>query len=187
MPAPRVRGHAAFRPDRCGTWTADLASAAVRDPGGLAARTDLLAAAYVAGVVLDAAGMGLHHGLCHGLGGRTGIAHGVANAIVLPHVMRFNLEATREAQERFALASLVANVDDRVAFRAWLGFNADRPTKSPSRNADAYASVGVRGEEVIEIARGIRDGRIPVTGTGQGNVRRRAATVRRPRRRVACR
>ena len=85
---------------------------AVRDPGGLAARTDLLAAAYVAGVVLDAAGMGLHHGLCHGLGGRTGIAHGVANAIVLPHVMRFNLEATREAQERFALAIGAASAED---------------------------------------------------------------------------
>ncbi len=38
--------------------------------------------------------MALHHGLCHTLGGTAGVPHGVANSIVLPHAMRFNLDAT---------------------------------------------------------------------------------------------
>jgi alcohol dehydrogenase class IV len=38
--------------------------------------------------------MALHHGLCHVLGGSAGVPHGIANSIILPHAMRFNLEAT---------------------------------------------------------------------------------------------
>src|SRR5205807_3400712 len=37
-----------------------------------------------------------------------------------------------------------------------------------------YATIAGRGEPVIDIARGIRDDEIAVTGGGQGNVRRRA-------------
>jgi alcohol dehydrogenase class IV len=37
--------------------------------------------------------MGVQHGLAQLLGGRTGIAHGLANAVVLPHAMRFNADA----------------------------------------------------------------------------------------------
>lgn len=61
-----------------------------RDPG---ARTDMLAGAWLAGWVLNNAPMGAHHGLCHGLGGRAGVPHGVANSIMLSHVMRFNASA----------------------------------------------------------------------------------------------
>jgi maleylacetate reductase len=56
----------------------------------LDAREDLLTGAYLAGFSIGNAAMALHHGICHVLGGRTGVAHGVLNAIMLPHVMRFN-------------------------------------------------------------------------------------------------
>jgi alcohol dehydrogenase len=46
--------------------------------------------------------MGLHHGICHVLGGRTGVAHGVLNAIMLPHVMRFNADAVPDAMSEIA-------------------------------------------------------------------------------------
>jgi alcohol dehydrogenase len=46
--------------------------------------------------------MALHHGLCHVLGGRTGVAHGVLNAIMLPHVMRFNADAVPDAMSAIA-------------------------------------------------------------------------------------
>jgi alcohol dehydrogenase class IV len=59
-----------------------------------AARSQMLLGAHLAGVALAGAGMALHHGLCHVLGGSAGVAHGIANAIVLPHAMRFNCEAT---------------------------------------------------------------------------------------------
>lgn len=56
------------------------------DDGG--ARAELLGASYAAGVVHDLAGTGLHDALCHGLGSRAGVPHGLANAILLPSSIR---------------------------------------------------------------------------------------------------
>ena len=47
----------------------------------------------LAGMALAHVAMGLHHGLCHVLGGTAGVPHGIANAIILPHALRFNLDA----------------------------------------------------------------------------------------------
>lgn len=60
----------------------------------LQARTEMMIGSHLAGVGLAGVAMGLHHGLCHVLGGTAGLAHGAANSIILPHAMRFNLEAT---------------------------------------------------------------------------------------------
>src|SRR4051794_2571403 len=67
--------------------------AVVDDPIDVEARTGMLAAAALGGRCLQNAGMGVHHGLAQLVGGRTGIAHGVANAVILPHAMRFNGDA----------------------------------------------------------------------------------------------
>jgi len=68
----------------------------------LDAREDLLTGAYLAGFSIGNARMGLHHGICHVLGGRTGVAHGVLNGIMLPHVMRFNTDAVPDAMSAIA-------------------------------------------------------------------------------------
>lgn len=60
----------------------------------LEARTEMMQGAFLAGVALSNVAMGLHHGICHVLGGTTGISHGDANSIMLPHVIRFNLDTT---------------------------------------------------------------------------------------------
>jgi maleylacetate reductase len=70
----------------------------------LDAREDLLRGAYLAAFSIANASMALHHGLCHALGGRTGVAHGLLNAIVLPHVMRFNAEVVPDAMAQIAQA-----------------------------------------------------------------------------------
>ncbi len=62
----------------------------------LKARAEMLAGAFLAGSALSHITMALHHGLCHVLGGTAGVPHGIANGIVLPHAMRFNLDATAE-------------------------------------------------------------------------------------------
>jgi alcohol dehydrogenase class IV len=48
--------------------------------------------------------MGVHHGLAQLIGGRTGISHGLANAIILSHALRFNLEAIGPAAHRIGEA-----------------------------------------------------------------------------------
>lgn len=56
-----------------------------------AARLDALVAAHVSGLVIGNARVGIHHGVCHLLGSLGGLPHGVANSVMLPHALRFNL------------------------------------------------------------------------------------------------
>lgn len=51
---------------------------------------------YVAGMGFSNVGLGLVHGMAHPLGAFYNTPHGVANAILLPHVMRYNAEFTVE-------------------------------------------------------------------------------------------
>ncbi len=59
---------------------------------------------YVAGMGFSNVGLGLVHGMAHPLGAFYNTPHGVANAILLPHVMRFNAEATGEKYRDIARA-----------------------------------------------------------------------------------
>jgi len=71
----------------------------VSDGKNLEARSDALYGAWLAGVALGAAGMALHHKLCHVLGG-FGLPHAETHSIVLPHAMRYNRDAAAEAMRR---------------------------------------------------------------------------------------
>jgi maleylacetate reductase len=64
-----------------------------QDGKNLDARTEMLLGAHLAGLSLASVSMGLHHGLCHVLGGSANIPHGIANSIILPHAIRFNADA----------------------------------------------------------------------------------------------
>src|SRR6266545_6761737 len=85
---------------------------AVADGTDREARAECLIAAWLAGVVL-ASGTGLQHKLAHVLGG-LGLPHAETHAIILPHVMRFNLVAAEEARARLA-AALGGDGADRLA------------------------------------------------------------------------
>jgi maleylacetate reductase len=86
----------------------------------LAAKTEMLRGAHLGGTALASVAMGLHHGLCHVLGGTAGVPHGVANAIILPQAMRFNLDATAPelAQVAVAMGLDVAGKSDEAAGEA---------------------------------------------------------------------
>ncbi|MGZ4494994.1 MAG: iron-containing alcohol dehydrogenase, partial [Nocardioides sp.] len=60
------------------------------DPEDLAARTDMANAATLAGLAFANAFVGTNHALAHAVGARFGIAHGRANGVFLPHVLRYN-------------------------------------------------------------------------------------------------
>lgn len=59
--------------------------------GDLAARSDMLFGASLAGLSLSSAGTAAVHALAYPLGGQYGIAHGLANALLLTPVLRFSL------------------------------------------------------------------------------------------------
>ena len=50
----------------------------------------MLLAANIAGQAFNSTGVGLVHAMAHVIGARHGVHHGTANAICLPHVIRFN-------------------------------------------------------------------------------------------------
>ncbi len=76
----------------------------VEHPSDIEARTAMLGASLLAGRCLQNASMGVHHGLAQILGGCTGIAHGLANALILAHATRFNADAVPDAMTRLAAA-----------------------------------------------------------------------------------
>ncbi|HTV80477.1 MAG TPA: iron-containing alcohol dehydrogenase [Steroidobacteraceae bacterium] len=72
---------------------------AVKDGRDLEARAALLRASLYGGMCLGPVNTAAVHALAYPLGGEFHIAHGLANALLLPHVLRFNLQA---APERYA-------------------------------------------------------------------------------------
>jgi maleylacetate reductase len=88
---------------------------AVADPGDLVARSDALLGAWLAGTALASVGIGIHHQLCHLLGGAYRLPHAELHAVVLPHAVHFVAPAARPQLARLA-GSL--GVDD-VAGGIW--------------------------------------------------------------------
>lgn len=60
------------------------------------ARHKMAVACYMAGMAFSNAGLGLCHAMAHQIGAKYKVPHGVANALLLPHIMRFNLSTRRE-------------------------------------------------------------------------------------------
>jgi maleylacetate reductase len=65
-------------------------------------REDLLHGAWLAGMCLGAVGMGLHHKLCHTLGGSFDLPHAPTHTVVLPHAMAYNAAHAPDAMRRIA-------------------------------------------------------------------------------------
>jgi maleylacetate reductase len=78
--------------------------AVVTDPVGLPGREQMLYGAYLAAVAFSSAGSGLHHKICHVLGGAYDLPHAQTHAVVLPYVLAFNAPAAPEAEQRIAAA-----------------------------------------------------------------------------------
>jgi len=74
------------------------------DPSGSEGRAGALYGAWLCGVCLNAAGMALHHKLCHELGGSFGLPHAETHTIVLPHALAYNAPAIPEAYARMQRA-----------------------------------------------------------------------------------
>ena len=84
----------------------------VSEPGEVEHWANALYGAWLAGSCLGMVGMGLHHKLCHTLGGSFGLPHAETHAIVLPHAVAYNRVAAREAMDRIAQALGAADAAD---------------------------------------------------------------------------
>lgn len=121
-------------------------AASTDDPTDLGARSTALYGAFLAGSALGATTMGLHHRICHVLGGTYGLPHGDANAVMLPHVARFNATAAPRALER--VASALSHADAPAAIEELRG-----RLGAPS----SLAQLGMNEDDLEEAARVIVD------------------------------
>ena len=78
--------------------------AATANGKDMTAREGMALAQYVAGMAFSNVGLGCVHSMAHPLGARFDIAHGVANALLLPVVMEFNLPAAKGKYAEIAKA-----------------------------------------------------------------------------------
>jgi len=107
----------------------------VEEPANLEARADALYGAWLSGAALGATSMGLHHKLCHTLGGSFNLPHADVHTSVLPHATAFNRAAAPDAMRVVAgalgadeaaqgLYDLAVRIGAPVALKA-IGMPAD--------------------------------------------------------------
>ncbi|MEC0283812.1 iron-containing alcohol dehydrogenase [Terribacillus saccharophilus] len=77
---------------------------AVYDGNNLRAREDMAMGSLLAGISLGNAGVGAVHALAYPLGGKFKVPHGVANSMLLPYVMKYNVISNLTKFKEVALA-----------------------------------------------------------------------------------
>ncbi len=103
-------------------------STVMAQPGDVAARGNMLYGAALCGMALGATNTGLHHKLCHVLGGRFNLVHADAHSVILPHAVAFNAPALPGEMSRLAEAIGVPGGDPAVEL--WeLARRSNVPTK----------------------------------------------------------
>jgi maleylacetate reductase len=78
--------------------------AVVADGAGLDARAEAQYGAWLCGAVLGATTTGLHHKLCHTLGGGLDLPHAETHAVILPYALAFNAPAAPAAMAALSRA-----------------------------------------------------------------------------------
>lgn len=77
---------------------------AVAEPTNADARNGMAVAQYIAGMAFSNVGLGLVHGMAHPMGSLFDVPHGVANALLLPTIMEFNMPACLDKYPEIAKA-----------------------------------------------------------------------------------
>lgn len=87
-----------------------------KNPGDLKARENLLIASFYAGRAFTTTYVGYVHAFAHNYGGKFGIPHGLANAVILPHIMEFYLPVCRKEFSQLAqVAELRGGSEEELA------------------------------------------------------------------------
>ena len=96
----------------------------VKEPHGADGRENALYGAYLSARAFASAGSGLHHKICHVLGGMFNLPHAQTHAVVLPYVLAFNAPFADDARRRIAAAF---DAEDAVAGLQRLRDELDAP------------------------------------------------------------
>ena len=125
--------------------------AAVENGADTEAREGMAVAQYIAGMGFSNVGLGLVHGMAHPLGAFYDIPHGVANALLLPYVMQYNMESSlvKFGDVARAMGVDTAGMDTRQAAQA---VDAVRALAVRVGIPQRLSSLGVREEDLPRLA-----------------------------------
>ncbi|MBI4759292.1 MAG: iron-containing alcohol dehydrogenase [Chloroflexi bacterium] len=124
----------------------------VKNGGDLEARGEMLLAACIAGLSFSNALCGIVHAMAHACGGRYGVPHGVANSILLPYGMEFNLDSCPERFADIAVAMGVATKRASVQRAARLSVAAVRKLSADIGLPRRLRDVGVEADGILQLA-----------------------------------
>jgi acetaldehyde dehydrogenase/alcohol dehydrogenase len=125
------------------------------DPQDLAARTDMANAATLAGLAFSNAFVGTNHALAHATGARFGLAHGRANGVFLPHLLRYNAGLPSKFMPAPGYSSYVA--PDKYAQLGRVVFGGRTAEESRSRLFQGVEDLLDR----LQMPRTLRDAGVP--------------------------
>ncbi|RYC47187.1 lactaldehyde reductase [Pectobacterium zantedeschiae] len=113
---------------------------------------------YIAGMGFSNVGLGLVHGMAHPLGAFYNTPHGVANAILLPHIMAYNADYTGEKFRDIAVAMGVKGATDMPITQAReAAINAVRQLSLDVDIPPRLRDVGVKEEDIPALAQAAFD------------------------------
>ncbi|MEI7233903.1 lactaldehyde reductase [Pectobacterium carotovorum] len=113
---------------------------------------------YIAGMGFSNVGLGLVHGMAHPLGAFYNTPHGVANAILLPHIMTYNADYTGEKFRDIAVAMGVKGAAEMpIAQAREAAINAVQQLSHDVDIPPRLRDVGVREEDIPALAQAAFD------------------------------
>ncbi len=124
---------------------------AVNEGNNIEARSAMALASMYGGLCLGPVNTSAVHALSYGLAGKYHFSHGLANAVLLPAVMLFNMEADLEKNARMALAMGLPDKGDLRA-TALSGVKAIQELSYECGIPQNLSSLGVKKGDLPELA-----------------------------------
>lgn len=125
---------------------------AVNEPQNAEARNGMAVAQYIAGMAFSNVGLGVVHGMAHPLGAIFDIPHGVANALLLPTVMEFNMPAAIDKYVQIAKAMDVYTPGMSKEDAAQAAVDAVRALAVRVGIPQHLAELGIKAEDLNKLA-----------------------------------
>lgn len=125
---------------------------AVNEPQNAEARNGMAVAQYIAGMAFSNVGLGVVHGMAHPLGAIFDIPHGVANALLLPTVMEFNMPAAIDKYVQIAKAMDVYTPGMSKEDAAQAAVDAVRALAVRVGIPQHLAELGIKAEDLDKLA-----------------------------------
>lgn len=133
-------------------FIADNLEKAVKNGADDAAREGMAYGSYVAGMAFSNVGLGIVHSMAHPLGARYDIAHGVANALLLPFVMEYNMSACKKKYGDIARAMGVDIKGKTEGEAAQAAVDAVKKLSKAIGIPQTLSEIGIKEEQLPQLA-----------------------------------